>query len=80
VRNHLPDGMRIAALCHVEMAAELAMLRATVSSASEFMLGRSPNKTFQVEIVDELITKFRRQEERCSHFERPVTWVCDLNS
>jgi hypothetical protein len=64
VRNHLSKGMWIAAFHHTEMAREHAVLRAAVSSATEFTLGRSPNDTFLVQIVDELIAEFWRQEER----------------
>jgi hypothetical protein len=60
VRNHLLEGMWITALPHTEMARELAALRAAVSSAAEFALRCSPNKTFWVEIVDELIGEFQR--------------------
>jgi hypothetical protein len=49
-----------------------------VSSTTEFVLGRSPNETFWVEIVDELIAKFWRQEEWRSCFERPGARVYDL--
>jgi hypothetical protein len=44
--------------CHTKMTGELATLLAAVSSAVEFMLGCSPNETFRVEIVDELIAEF----------------------
>jgi hypothetical protein len=52
--------MQITNLCHTEMAGELAALQAAVSSTTEFKLGRSPNGTFRVEIVDELVAKFQR--------------------
>jgi hypothetical protein len=68
VRNHLLEGMRIATLYHTEMVRELVVLRATVSSAVEFVLRRSPNKTLRVEIVDEMIAEFCRQEEWRSRF------------
>jgi hypothetical protein len=38
VRSHLSEGMRITTLHHAEMAKQLAVLRATVSSIMEFML------------------------------------------
>jgi hypothetical protein len=60
------------------MTGELATLLAAVSSAVEFMLGCSPNETFRVEIVDELIAEFWRQEERRSRLERPGMRVCNL--
>jgi hypothetical protein len=52
------EGMRHAALCHTEMARDLATLRAVVSSAAESALGCSPNDTFCVEVVGELVVKF----------------------
>jgi hypothetical protein len=54
------------------MAGELVTLQATVSSTVEFMLGSLPDKTFQVEVVDELVVEFRKVEERLG--ER----ICDL--
>jgi hypothetical protein len=54
----MSEGIQIAALHRTEMARELAMLRAAVSSATEFVLGHSPNKTFQVEVVGELVVEF----------------------
>jgi hypothetical protein len=56
--------MKLASLCHTEIARELATLRAAVSSATEFELGRSPNKSFRVEVVDELIAKFQKQHKK----------------
>jgi hypothetical protein len=58
VRNHLSERMRITALHHTEMIGELAMLQTTVSSTVEFALGRSPDETFWVKVVDELVAKF----------------------
>jgi hypothetical protein len=60
VRSHLLEGMRVATLCYTEMARELAALRTTVSSTAEFTLGHSPNDTFLVEVVDELIAELQR--------------------
>jgi hypothetical protein len=45
------------------MAEELAALWTTVSSAVEFALGRSPDKTFRVEDGDEIVAKFWKLEE-----------------
>jgi hypothetical protein len=70
--------MRIAALCHTEMAEELAVLRATASSTAEFTLGRSHNEAFQVEIVDEVVAEFRRQVEWRSCLKMLGVRVCDL--
>jgi hypothetical protein len=58
LRNHLLQGMRAATLHHVEMARELAALRAVVSSTMESMLGRSPDETIWVEVVGELVVEF----------------------
>jgi hypothetical protein len=43
----------------------------------EFALGRSPNDTFWVEVVDELIVEFRMQEWRL-RLERPNARIGDL--
>jgi hypothetical protein len=40
VRHHLSEGVRLAALCHIEMAGVLVALWAPVSSAMESALGR----------------------------------------
>jgi hypothetical protein len=42
-------------------------------------LGRSPNETFWVEVLGELVAKFRKQEEWCLWLERPQMRVCDLH-
>jgi hypothetical protein len=70
--------MRITAPCHIEMVGELATLQAAVSSTTEFALGCLPNETFQVQVMDELIAKFWKQQERRSHLERPGVRVYDL--
>jgi hypothetical protein len=59
VKNHLSEGMQIAALHHTEMAGELAMLQMALSSTIEFTLGRSPDETFWVEVMDELVAEFQ---------------------
>jgi hypothetical protein len=70
--------MRITALHHAQMVEELNTLWAEVSSATEWMLRCSPNKVFQVEVVDELVAEFQKQEEQCSRLERPGVRVHDL--
>jgi hypothetical protein len=40
VRNHLSEGMRIAALHHTKMAGELATLRTVESYTAEFALAQ----------------------------------------
>jgi hypothetical protein len=62
VRNHILMGMWITALCHTEMAGEPAALRVAVSSTMEFVLGRSPDETLRVEVVDELVADFQHLE------------------
>jgi hypothetical protein len=52
--------MRIASLRHTEMVRELSTLQSTVTFIVEFVLGRSPDETIQVEVVDELVAKFRK--------------------
>jgi hypothetical protein len=66
VRHHLSEGMRLAALRHTEMVRELATLPAMVSSATESVLGCSPNDTFRVELVGKLAVKFQKPEEQHS--------------
>jgi hypothetical protein len=77
VRNHLSEGMWIAALCHTEMARDVAALRTVVSSAMEFALGRSPDEIFRVEVVDDLVAEFRKLEERHSRLEQPGMRIYD---
>jgi hypothetical protein len=50
--------MQITTLHHIEMAEEVGTLQTVVSSAVEFVLGLSPDETFWVEVVDELVAKF----------------------
>jgi hypothetical protein len=50
--------MWIVALHNTEMAEQLAVFWAAVSSATEFMPRRSPNETLWVEVVNELVVKF----------------------
>jgi hypothetical protein len=49
-----------------------------VSSTVEFVLERSPTEALQVEVVDELVDKFEKQEERRSRLEKTSVRVCDL--
>jgi hypothetical protein len=78
MRNHLSEGMQIAALHHTEMVGEFATLQTTVSSVVEFTLWCSLDETFQVEVVDVLVTEFRELEEQRSRLERPGVWIYDL--
>jgi hypothetical protein len=78
VRNHLSEGMWIAALRHPEMARELAVLQVVVSSTTEFTLGCLLNKTFWVDVLDELVTEFWKQEDQRLCLERPGMMVYNL--
>jgi hypothetical protein len=77
VRNHLSEGMRLAAFLHTKMAKELVMLRATVSSTIESVLGRSPNDAFCVEVVGELDAELQKIEDRRTRLEQHAARICD---
>jgi hypothetical protein len=70
--------MWVAAIRHIEMAEELAVLRVAVTSTVELVLGHSPDETFQVEITDELVAQFCKLEVLCSRHEQPDARICDL--
>jgi hypothetical protein len=70
VRSHLSARMRAASLYHIKMAGKLIALRAAVSSVAELLLGRLPNETTQVDVMNELVAKFPRREEL-----RPARWT-----
>jgi hypothetical protein len=70
--------MCIAAVRHTKMAEQFTMLWAAVSSTVESVLRRLPTGAFWVDVVDELVTEFWKQEERCSHLEKSGVTVCDL--
>jgi hypothetical protein len=78
VRNHLWEGMRIAALHHTKMAEQLVGLRVAVSSTAEFVFGCLRTEELQVEVADELVSEFRKLEEWQSRFEKPDVRVCNL--
>jgi hypothetical protein len=65
--------MWVAALRHTETAGDLAALQVVVSTVMELALGRSLDKTFQVEVVDELVIEFLKLEEQCLWLEWPST-------
>jgi hypothetical protein len=77
VRNHLLEMMRLVARLHTKLAKELATLRATVSSTTELVLGRSPDDAFRVEVVGELAVEFQKIEDWHSQLERPTARICD---
>jgi hypothetical protein len=78
VRNHMSVRIWVAAFRHTKMGGELAVHRVTVSSATELLLGHSPDDTFRVEIMDELVAKSRRVEELCSWLDRTGARIYDL--
>jgi hypothetical protein len=77
-RNHLLEGMQIAALWHTEMVGELATLQTVVSSTLEFTLGHLPDKTIWVEAVNEMVAEFYKLEEQLSWLKWPGVRICDL--
>jgi hypothetical protein len=77
VRGHLLEGMQIATIRHTEMAEQFIVPLAAVSSVMECVLGSSPTKAFQLDVVDELAVKFRKEEERCSCLKKSDVRVCD---
>jgi hypothetical protein len=63
---------------HTRMAEELTVLLAVVSSATDMALGSSPDETFRVIVVGELVAEFQRLEERRSRLERPSVSIYNL--
>jgi hypothetical protein len=57
--KYLSEGMRLAALHHTEMAGELTMFWAVVSSAAQSVLGCSPSNTTRAVVVGELVAEFQ---------------------
>jgi hypothetical protein len=78
LRNHLSEGMHAAPLHHTEMVGELATPQEAISFVVKLVLGSSPDNTFQVEVMDEVVAKFWRLEELCSRLERPSASIYDL--
>jgi hypothetical protein len=72
VSHHLSEGLRLA-LYHTKMVGDIAALPAVVSSAMELALRRSPNDTFHVEVVGELVAEFQMLEE-------PAPWATEEGS
>jgi hypothetical protein len=70
--------MQIAALCHTKLARELTAFQVALSSTVELALGRSPDETFRVDVVGELVAEFWKLEEWRSHLEEPSARICDL--
>jgi hypothetical protein len=67
--RHLSEGMRLGALCHTEIAGELAAFWAAVSSVAEMVLGLSPSNTARTYLVGELIAEFQKVEGHRSKHE-----------
>jgi hypothetical protein len=64
-RTPLPERMQTAAICHVGVAGDLAVLRAVVSSTAEWVLGCSTGETSRKKVMSELAGQFKRLEELC---------------
>jgi hypothetical protein len=69
--KHLSEGMRLAALRHIEIVGELTVFQAAVSSIMESVLGRSPVNTALAVVVGELVAEFQKFEDRRSRLELP---------
>jgi hypothetical protein len=72
------ERMRAVALRHIDMAMEVVALCAVVSSTVDLVLGHSPNETFWVEVMNELVAKFLRLEELSSRLEGPGRRIYDM--
>jgi hypothetical protein len=57
------------------------VLQVAVTFAMESVLGHSPDETFQVEVMSELVVELQRLEELCSHLELPMqcSVTCSLD-
>jgi hypothetical protein len=71
--------MWIAVVRHTEMAEELTVHWAAVSSTTQFVLRHSPTEAFWVDVMDELVTEFWKKDERRSHLEKSGARVSDMN-
>jgi hypothetical protein len=78
VKSPMSVRMRVTALHLIGEVGGVTMLQAVVSSAAELVLGRSPDKTSRVEVMNELTANFRRLEELCSRLEGSGVRICDL--
>jgi hypothetical protein len=85
----MSEGMPMVVVHHAEVAQQFTELWVAASSAMEFVLKRSPTEAFRVDVVDQLVSEFRKQEERCSCLEKsgvrvlylilglPSSWLTD---
>jgi hypothetical protein len=55
----LPEGMRLGAACHTEMARQLAALWIVVFSTTQSVLGCSLTEAFQEDVVGEMLIEFQ---------------------
>jgi hypothetical protein len=74
----MSEGLRLAALHHTEVARELAVFWAAVSSTGESVLGRSPSNNARAEVVGELVIEFQKVEELRSKLQWPTARMCNL--
>jgi hypothetical protein len=70
--------MWIATARHTEMAWQLAVLRAVVSSTMQSEPRCSLTKTFQMCVMEEMLAEFQEQVERCLRLEGFGMRICDL--
>jgi hypothetical protein len=78
VKSPLMARMRVTTLHRARVVEELTVIRATVSSAVELVLGCSPGEASRVEVMNELTTKFQKLKELCSWPEGPGMRICSL--
>jgi hypothetical protein len=72
------EGMRIATVCHTEMAGQLATLWAAVSSTAQTVLRRSRTKAFWVNVVEGMIAEFQEQAKRHLCLKNSSMRICNV--
>jgi hypothetical protein len=77
VSSPLPTRMRATTLCHAGVVRELTVLRASMSSTTERVLGRSPGRSSWMEAVNKLTLKLQQLEELCSWLKRSCARICN---
>jgi hypothetical protein len=73
--RRLSEGMQHPTLHHNEMVWELVVFLVAVSTATELVLGRSPNNIARVEVVGELVAELYRVQGHRSKLDRPATKI-----
>jgi hypothetical protein len=78
VLNHSRhEEMWFASSYHTEMALRLGALWVAVSSTIQFMLGHSPTKAFQADIVREMLARFWGVRRAVLALKNSGSRVCD---